>query len=126
MYDCIFCRIVARKMPGYVVDETATLIVFIALENHPLIVPKVHVPDIFDLTDELAADIARSTIRVAKATKIAASADGIYITQANGAAAGQDVFHYHMHIYPKWLDGRKPQATPTARMELAEKIRSKL
>jgi histidine triad (HIT) family protein len=42
------------------------------------------------------------TIRIAKAVKAGLQCDGVYLTQANGSAAGQDVFHFHLHVYPRW------------------------
>lgn len=64
--------------------------------------PKRHVPSIYTLDDDLGAAIMREAIRVAKAVKIGLRCDGTYLTQANGAAAGQDVFHLHLHVYPRW------------------------
>jgi histidine triad (HIT) family protein len=124
--DCIFCKIIAREIPGYVVDEDDSIIVFMSLENHPMIVPKAHIPDIFSLSVDLASQIMTRAIRISAATKAATAADGIYITQTNGRAAGQDVFHYHMHIYPKWLDSRKPETSEKARHVMMATIRDEL
>ena len=126
MDDCVFCQIISGKLPAHIVDETENLTVFLSLENHPLIVPKLHVPDIFSMTDDTAAHIAHASIRIAKATKAATNADGIYINQTNGEAAGQSVFHYHMHVYPKWLDGRVPLVTPASRLQMMHDIRNQL
>jgi histidine triad (HIT) family protein len=126
MDTCVFCRIIDKKLPSYIVDEDDSLIVFLSKENHPLIVPKRHIVDIFDLDDEIASQVMKKTVEIAKATKAAIDAEGIYITQANGAAGGQDVFHYHLHVYPKWADGRKPDTTPEARQKMMEKIQEKL
>jgi histidine triad (HIT) family protein len=121
--SCVFCRIVAREVPSYVIAESDTLIAFVSKENHPLIVPKQHLPDIVALSDELAAAIMIMARDMAVATKRALRADGIYFTQTNGEAAGQDVFHYHMHIYPKWSDGRPPARDDAARQQTSEAIR---
>ena len=102
MDECIFCRIVARTAPSDVIAEDDEVIVFLSLEDHPLVVPKAHVPDIFGLSDALGAALMRQTIRVAKAVKVGLACDGVYLTQVNGAAAGQDVFHFHLHVYPRW------------------------
>jgi histidine triad (HIT) family protein len=126
MDNCIFCKIIAREIPGYIVDEDDSIIVFLSLENHPMIVPKAHIPDIFSLSADMASQIMTSAIRISAATKAATAADGIYITQTNGKAAGQDVFHYHMHVYPKWLDGRKPETSEKARQEMMAMIRDEL
>jgi histidine triad (HIT) family protein len=102
MDDCIFCRIVAGRAPAYVVAEDDATIVFLSLENHPLVVPKAHVPDIFALDGDLGAAIVRQAIRVARAMRAGLGCDGVYLGQANGAAAGQEVFHFHLHVYPRW------------------------
>lgn len=126
MQNCVFCKIIAREIPAFIIDENDDLIVFVSRENHPLIVPKHHHENLFELTDEVAALIIQKSKRIADATKRALSADGIYITQANGVAAGQEVFHYHMHVYPKFMDGRTPDVSDEARKETAEKIREVL
>jgi histidine triad (HIT) family protein len=121
--DCIFCRIIRNEEPAFVIDETDVLIVFLSLDDHPLVVPKAHVSDIFALDDRLGAALMAETIRVAKAVKQALGCDGVYLTQANGVAAGQDVFHFHLHVYPRWQAGN-PDATPP--QELAQRIASAL
>lgn len=68
--------------------------------------PKKHLTDLFTLDDETAAKIIKKSIKIAKAMRSSLSCDGVYVTQTNGACAGQDVFHYHMHLYPKWNDGK--------------------
>lgn len=118
-HSCVFCRIINGEEPAFVIEETDDIIVFLSLEHHPLIVPKAHIPDIFALSEHLGAAIMAETIRVAKAVREALGCDGIYLTQANGTAAGQDVFHLHLHIYPRWQGG--PTVTLPPR-ELAERI----
>ncbi len=126
MENCIFCKIIDRKIPGYILSENESVIVFLSLENHPLIVPKKHITDIYSLEDELGAEIMKEAIQIAKAVKHGLECDGIYVTQANEPAAGQDVFHYHMHIYPKWDDGRRWESDEESRRLTAEKITSAL
>jgi histidine triad (HIT) family protein len=65
--SCIFCSIIAGEAPGFILDEDDSLIVFLSLESHPLIVPKKHVQDIFALDSDTAARIAQKSIRIAKA-----------------------------------------------------------
>ena len=101
--DCIFCRIGAGLAPAEVITEDDDVIVFLSLEDHPLVVPKSHVPNIYALSDTPGAAVMRQAIRVAKAVKTGLRCDGVYLTQANEPAAGQDVFHFHLHIYPRWL-----------------------
>ena len=102
---CIFCKIIAKEAPGFIIDEDDSVIVFLSLEHHPLIVPKKHLTDIFSLDADTASLIAKKSVIIAKAMREGLPCDGVYVTQTNGACAGQDVFHYHMHLYPKWNDG---------------------
>lgn len=99
----VFTRIINREIPAYILHEDERVIVFLSLENHPLVVPKVPVRDIFDLDDDTAAAIMQIAVRVARVLKRALNCDGVYLSQANGAAAGQDVFHFHLHLYPRWF-----------------------
>jgi len=102
--ECTFCRIVAREIPAYIIDENDRVIVFLSLENHPMVVPREHIPDIYAMPSDVGAAVMEEAIKVAKAVKKALQCDGVYLTQANEPAAGQDVFHYHIHIYPCWGD----------------------
>lgn len=137
--DCIFCRIIERQAPAYVIDENDHVIVFLSLENHPLVVPKAHIPDIYAMPSDIGAYVMAETIRIAKAVKKGLRCDGVYINQCNEPAAGQDVFHYHAHIYPCW-DGEEIKAithffrsvthsgdvTETMKATMLEKIQASL
>lgn len=115
---CIFCQIIAREAPAFILAEDDHIIVFLSLENHPLIVPKRHIPNLYTLPDDLGAAIMGAAVRVANAVKASLGCDGIFVTQANEPAANQDVFHYHMHIYPRWFDhARSTQYTTQASEE---------
>ncbi len=122
MDDCIFCKIIRRQIPGYVIDENEDVIVFMSLENHPLIVTKKHITDIYTLDEKLGSEIIKESIKISKAVKKGLGCNGIYITQANEPAGGQDVFHYHMHIYPKWDDKRQWETDEENRKLATKKI----
>jgi histidine triad (HIT) family protein len=122
--SCIFCKIIARQLPGYIIAEDEKTIVFVSLEGHPIVAPKKHIPDIFALDDELGSTIMKTAREVSLATKESLAADGVYLTQTNGAAAGQSVFHYHMHVYPKWSDGRRLDRGDASRKRTMEKVRA--
>lgn len=108
MDDCPFCRIIGRAAPAYIIHETERVIAFLSLENHSLVVPKTHVPNIYTLDADLGAALMAETIAIAKAVKIGLACDGVYLTQANEPAAGQDVFHLHIHVYPRWHNQPQP------------------
>lgn len=102
LHDCIFCRIATHQAPADVIAESDEVIVFLSLENHPLVVPRAHVPNIYALDDALGAMLMRWTTRVARALKAGLGCEGVFVAQANEPAGGQDVFHLHIHVIPRW------------------------
>lgn len=126
MCASVFSEIIDGNLPAFIVGQDERIIVFISLENHPLIVPKKHLRDIFEMDAETGAAVMAWSVRVAKAMRDALECDGIYVTQANDAAAGQDVFHYHMHLYPKWNDGRVMPIDDAARETMANRLATAL
>jgi histidine triad (HIT) family protein len=120
---CIFCDIVNGRAPSHWIYEDQHVAAFLSLEGHPLIVPKPHFADVFVLDEIHAAAVMQAAVRVAKATKIATQCDGINLVQSNGAAAGQDVFHFHLHIKPRFRDDDVTMSWDTK--ETDDKIRTK-
>jgi histidine triad (HIT) family protein len=104
MEDCIFCKIINRHIPAYVLDENEDVMTFLSLENHPLIVPKRHIPNIYSLDDRSASAVMVEAVKIAKAVKEGVGCDGVNLVQANEPAANQDVFHFHLHIKPRWYN----------------------
>jgi histidine triad (HIT) family protein len=99
--DCIFCRIVRGEVPCFQVcedDRTLTFMdIFPVAEGHTLVITKEHFSDIFEVDGETLAAVAAASLRVAQAIRRALNPDGLGVFQLNGSAAGQSVFHYHMH-----------------------------
>jgi histidine triad (HIT) family protein len=102
MEECIFCKILKKEVPSYILDENEDVIVFLALENHPLVVTKRHIPDIYAMDEKSAAAVMIEAVKIAKAVKEGLNCDGVNLVQANEPAARQDVFHFHLHIKPRW------------------------
>ena len=75
-----------------------------ASEGHVLILPKSHYDDVYSLDDDTAAHIFKVAVKIANAMKKSLNIDGLNIVQNNGEAAGQTVFHFHMHIIPRYTD----------------------
>ncbi len=122
-------KIISHKIPGQVISENDNVIVFLSLENHPLVVPKKHIKDIYELDPETGTKIMKELIKTAKAVKKGLGCEGVYITQANEPGAGQDVFHIHFHIYPRWQDQIMNQAEiveETERIATLDKIKNNL
>lgn len=105
MRDCIFCKIVAGVARAQRVHEDELTVSFMDLfpasRGHLLIVPKRHFSDILGADDASLARVVANSRRIALALKRALAPDGIGVHQLNGAAAGQTVFHYHMHLIPR-------------------------
>ena len=108
MSDRIFCRIMAKQIPATVVHEDEHTLAFMDIgqvnPGHVLVAAKVHADNIYALDDVQAAALFRSAARVARAIRSAFSPEGLSLYQANGAAAGQTVFHFHMHLVPRYAD----------------------
>jgi len=103
--DCIFCKIVRGEAPAHRVCEDERTLVFMDIfpvtDGHTLVITKDHFENVFEADEEALAAIARASHRVAAAIKSELSPDGLMVFQLNGAAAGQTVFHYHMHLMPR-------------------------
>jgi len=124
--DCIFCKIIGGEIPGRIIDQNADVMVFVSMENHPLVVTREHVVDIFSLSDQLGAAVMSEAIKIAKAMREALQPDGIHVAQSNGEAAGQEVFHYHMHLYPRWTHGHVPAADEAGKDHMLQILKAAL
>jgi histidine triad (HIT) family protein len=106
--DCIFCKIVAGEIPGATVDEDEFTVAFMdinpATRGHALVVPRRHVHDLLEIEpDELAA-VARAAQRLAQRAIDRLGADGVNLLNSCGRAAWQTVFHFHIHVIPRYTD----------------------
>lgn len=105
MADCVFCRIAARQIPAAVVWEDTHTLAFMDIgqvnPGHVLVALKAHAENVYALDDAQAGAVFRSAARVARAIRLAFSPAGLSIYQANGPAAGQTVFHFHIHLVPR-------------------------
>ena len=124
--ECIFCDIIEGQAPAEVVFEDEETLAFMdinpASPGHTLIIPKRHVRDIYELGGETAAAVMRTTVKVARAVKMALQPDGMNLVQSNERAGGQEVFHFHMHIIPRWHgDGLRLARPPEVRRTIAIK-----
>ena len=133
--DNIFARILRGDLPAHLLFEdertVAILDVMPQADGHSLVLPRAPVEDFFSLTDADAAAVMRTGRLVAGALRKAFDADGIRVMQFNGEAAGQTVFHYHMHLIPCHLDEglrghARGMADPDVLAGHAERIRAAL
>ena len=103
---CVFCRILARELPSRIIFEDdrfmALLDQFPASLGHTLVIPKLHCENIFDIPEDTAADLQRIVVKTARALRDSLGTSCVNIIQNNGAHAGQTVFHYHVHLIPRY------------------------
>jgi histidine triad (HIT) family protein len=108
--SCIFCKIARKQAPASIIYEDETTMVFLDLRpltmGHTLVIPKAHYIDIFDIPEKELAAIHTIAKKISFAVKEVTAADGISIFQQNGKAAGQDIFHFHVHVVPRF-EGQK-------------------
>jgi histidine triad (HIT) family protein len=137
-HDCIFCSIIDGAIPCYTVYETDETLAFLdanPLEpGHALVIPKTHHERLGDLPTELAARVWETVSELGPQIEFAVGADSMTIGMNDGAAAGQEVPHVHVHLVPREQgDGAGPihaafpgqQDVPDEELaELAESIRS--
>jgi len=130
--DCIFCRIVAGELPSVRVHEDertiAIMDIFPATRGHVLVIPRVHAADLHEVADADLEACARVARDLAGRAVGRLGADGVSIMQSNGAAAWQTVFHYHVHVIPRyegdplvlpWRPGSSPEA-PESLLEISQ------
>ncbi len=112
MAECIFCKIIKGEIPSAKIYEDEDVLAFLDIgpvnKGHALVIPKRHYESIIDIDDETLSKIAVVLKKAAIAVKKGVEADGITISQSNGAAAGQVVPHIHFHVMPRFKgDGLK-------------------
>ena len=137
-YDCFVCRLVAGDSDAaIVVAESERAIAIVSSRvwgsspGHVLVLPERHVENIYDLDDDDALVVHRLTRRVAIGLKEALACDGVSTRQHNEPAGGQDVWHYHVHVFPRYvrdgLYGSSPRdSTLKERRAFAERLRPAL
>ena len=135
MDDCLFCKIIEEDIPSAKIYEDKDTFAFLDINpvnpGHTLVVPKKHYRNIFDIPEETLCDMMQTAKKLAKAVKEATGSDGINIGISNEKAAGQEVFHIHIHIIPRFQgDGFKhwpgTSSTESERKKIAEKIKKQL
>jgi histidine triad (HIT) family protein len=106
--DCIFCKIVAGEIPATIVDEDERTIAFMdinpATRGHALVIPREHSPDLLSVEREDLLAVAVASRRLAGRAKERLQADGVNLVNSCGAVAWQSVFHFHMHVIPRYED----------------------
>ena len=106
--DCIFCKIAAGEIPSRKIYEDSDLIAIMDLnptsKGHSLIIPKEHCTNIYDIDEDIAAKVMKTAKKLATKMTVALNCDGFNLLQNNGETAGQTMFHFHMHLIPRYKD----------------------
>lgn len=106
MRDCIFCRIAAGELPAVRILETPAVLAFLDIApvhyGHTLVIPKAHHQNLLELPDNLWMEMGRVCRRVAQALQTGLNAAGFNLGMNNFEAAGQEVFHAHVHVIPRY------------------------
>jgi len=113
--DCIFCKIAAGELPAEVIQEDDHTVAFMDINpwtrGHALVIPRNHSEDLLAISDEDLARTSAAAKRLAARMKERLEADGINLLNACGPAAWQTVFHFHIHVIPRYEDD--PLQLPT-------------
>jgi len=105
---CLFCRIIAKEIPAEVVYENDQVLAFLdinpIIKGHVLLIPKFHCEQLLDLPTGYFEPLMAGAKQIAMAQTKALGADGVNWMQNNGTAAGQEIFHFHIHLIPRFVD----------------------
>lgn len=133
---CQFCRLVRKEDDASIVFEDERTMAFLDIrpvnDGHTLVVPKDHYENVYEIPEDEIARVYKTVRKVASAIKKSVRADGLSITQHNGGAALQRVFHFHVHVIPRYEGQRFPRPDELSEAkrekleEVAEKIRRNL
>ena len=131
--DCIFCKIAAGEIPSATLYEDDDFRVILDLgpasKGHALILPKEHYRNLYDIDEELLAKAARLAQKMVKKMTDVLGCDGYNIVQNNEPCAGQTVFHFHIHLIPRYegdsvgLGWHMGELTDEVKNEILEKIK---
>jgi histidine triad (HIT) family protein len=116
--DCIFCKILAGELPASIVDEDERTISFMdiapATRGHALVIPREHSPDLLSIGERDLTAVTLAAQRLARRSKERLGADGVNLLNSCGAVAFQTVFHFHLHVIPRYEgDGLRLPWVPT-------------
>jgi histidine triad (HIT) family protein len=133
--DCIFCKIVAGELPSETVQEDQHTVAFMDINpwtrGHALVIPRNHSPNIYEVGDEDLRHTAIAAKQLAVRVKERLRCDGVNVLNASEPAAWQSVFHFHMHVIPRYDDDplelpvRPRQAEPDELAAVAAEIRGR-
>jgi histidine triad (HIT) family protein len=132
--DCIFCKIVAGELPSEIVQEDEQTVAFMDINpwtrGHALVIPRGHSRNLYEVDEADLRHASAAAKRLALRMRDALGCDGINVLNACEPAAWQTVFHFHLHVIPRYRDDplqlpvRPRQASPEELAEVAQQLRS--
>lgn len=139
MSDCIFCKIINGDIPSAKVFENEHVVAFLDIsqvtKGHTLVIPKVHKENVYELTPEIAQNIFEVVPKIANALKSTYNPIGMNLVNNNGEKAGQSVFHFHLHLLPRYGEGdgfgavwktHQSEYTPDDYQKMAKEIKANI
>ena len=124
MENCIFCKIANGEIPSATLYEDEDFRVILDLgpasKGHALILPKSHAANIYELQDETAGKAMILAKKMATKLRDGLNCDGFNIVQNNGEIAGQTVFHFHMHLIPRYKEDKNDDILKYTPLELSD------
>jgi len=132
MDNCKFCQIINRKIPSWIVYENEKVICFLPQKlevyGHTLIVPKQHYTDLYDIPEDILCELIKVSKKITIAYKEKINATGMNLIHASGVDGQQSVFHFHVHLLPRFKDDKlntwpNLPKIETNKNELLEKLR---
>ena len=141
MSNCVFCEIVAEERSARFLYRDDTVLSFLdvapATRGHALVVPRAHLRDLWEIDDDELIAVTLVARRVAGALRDVLTAPGMWLHHVSGEAAGQDVFHFHLHLIPRFGDDtiqpgwgatpwRPPELSDAELDDLAARVRRRL
>ena len=131
--DCIFCKIAAGELPAEIVDQDDHTVSFMDISpwtrGHALVISRTHSRNLLEIDDEDLARVAAAAKRLAARMRDRLGCDGINLLNSSESAAWQTVFHFHMHVIPRYdddplrLPGKPQQMSQDDLRALAEELR---
>jgi histidine triad (HIT) family protein len=132
--DCIFCKILAGELPAQTVQEDDHTVAFLDINpwtrGHAVVIPRRHARDLLEIGDEDLAHVAAAARRLARRMQDTLGCAGVNLLNSCGQAAWQTIFHFHMHVIPRYegdpleLPTRPTQADPDELAAVAAELRA--
>lgn len=128
--NCIFCKLASGEIPSNTIYEDDMFRVILdlgpAAKGHSLIIPKEHYANLFELDEEVAGKAMKLAKKMATHMKEVLKCDGFNLLQNNGETAGQTVFHFHMHLIPRYKEDKNDDILQYTPLELSAEEMSEL